>query len=194
MLSHHAGPDEENDRCYGNWKGHNVSKLLRAGTLPTDTNLRLERFLPAIITLISNRLVSTGTVTYGAAFDIGLMDVRVMTIIAAEPNISATRIVEAVGLNKGAVSRVLKSLVERELVVAAAPFDPRRHLYALTSKGRRISNAAIKVANMRHDVLLEGLSEEQVATLVELLNVLVKNTQKLKALADPKAHDALRRG
>ncbi len=155
--------------------------------------MNLERFIPALLLFLSNRLSSTGTAAYTRALGIGVMEFRVMVMLAAEPEIAANRIVEVIGIDKGAVSRTLKALEERGLVIAHAPQERRRQLYALSSQGRRVHDRALAIAEKRQDLLLEGVADQDRERLIGLLHTMLGNVGKLKALAEKQKPRAINR-
>ena len=146
--------------------------------------MNLERFIPALLIFLSNRLSSTGTAAYMRAFGIGVMEFRVMVMLATEPEIAASRIVEVIGLDKGAVSRTLKALEEQGLVLARLPRDRRRPLYTLSTRGYAVHDRALAIAEKRQDLLLDGIPERDRERLIALLHVMLGNVGKLKALSD----------
>ena len=146
--------------------------------------MNLDRFIPALLIFLSNRLSSTGSAAYTRAFGIGVMEFRVMVMLAAEPGIAAGRIVDVIGLDKGAVSRTLKRLEERGLVTAWTPEARRRLLYALSPEGRVIHDKALVIAEKRQDLLLEGVAAKDRERLIGLLRIMLGNVGKLRTLAD----------
>lgn len=98
--------------------------------------LDLDMHVPSFLNWISNKLGRGASAEFRETFDVGITDWRVMALLAIEPGITANRIVEVIGLNKGAVSRCLRGLEERGLVqIRPAEGDARSHINSLTAAG-----------------------------------------------------------
>ncbi len=154
---------------------------------PTDR----DRFVPGLLNLLYNRVASTGTASYGRAFDLGIMDYRVLDVLADEPGIPARRIVEVISIDKGAVSRALKYLDGRGLLTATAPKDRQRLVYSLSAKGRQLHAEAHVLAKERERLVLDGVSRDDREHLVTMLHAIMSNVDKLKALADAQGPGAV---
>ena len=99
--------------------------------------LDLERYVPAFITFIANKLSNSATAYYQRNFGVNVTDWRIMSLLAIEPGIPASRICHVIGFDKGPVSRTLSVLQKRGLVaIRTAPDDGRTHSISLTAKGR----------------------------------------------------------
>lgn len=132
--------------------------------------LDLDRYVPALITFIANKLSRSATAHYQRDFGVTVTEWRIMSLLAVEPNISAARICHVIGFDKGPVSRTLASMEERGLIlIAAAPGDARSHAIALTGEGRGVHDQVIQVALHRERQLLSCLSESERETLIALL-------------------------
>jgi DNA-binding MarR family transcriptional regulator len=143
----------------------------------------LDRFVPALLTFIANRLTNSGSATYRRRFGIGMMDFRILAMLSIESGISGARIVEVIDLDKAAVSRTLASLEKRGLV-SVAPGVGRARILRLTAEGRKIYDAAWQVALERENRLLSGLSEEERELLIKLLLRLLAATPHVAELVE----------
>lgn len=74
------------------------------------TILDLERYVPALLTFVSNKLAKGASATYLRMFDVGVTEWRVISMLAVEPNITANRICQVIGFDKALVSRSLQFL------------------------------------------------------------------------------------
>ncbi len=138
--------------------------------------LDLTAYVPALITFVSNKLSRSASALYRREFGVGIIEWRIIALLAVEPGIAASRICQVIGLDKGPVSRSL-ALMEREglVEVTAEAADTRRRRIALTRAGRALHDRIIPVALERERRLLEGLSPAQRRALVEALNRLHEN-------------------
>src|SRR5258708_17035420 len=98
--------------------------------------LDLDRYVPAFITFIANKLSNSATVFYQRNFGVNVTEWRIMSLLAIEPGIQASRICPVIGFNKGPGSRTLATLQKRGLVtIRTAPGHGRRHSTSLTARG-----------------------------------------------------------
>src|SRR6201989_3726627 len=92
-------------------KSRNRPEAARGGPL-----LDLDRYVPAFITFIANKLSNSATVFYQRNFGVNVTEWRIMSLLAIEPGIPASRICHVIGFDKGPVSRTLAGLEKRGLV------------------------------------------------------------------------------
>ena len=145
----------------------------RAADGPT---LDIERYVPALITFIANKLSNSATAVYQRNFAVNVTEWRIMTQLALEPGIPASRICHVIGFNKGPVSRTLAVMQKRGLVaIRTDPNDGRTHSITLTAKGRAIHDKVIVVALEREKRLLSCLKAEEREALIDLLRRLHNN-------------------
>ena len=133
------------------------ARAARAGTAGrsgrAEQVLDLDRYVPALITFIANKLSRSATVVYQKRFGVNVTEWRILSLLAIEPEISAARICHVIGFDKGPVSRTLAGMEERGLVSiradrrTGAPIrsrSPRRDRPPTTrsSRSRSSANAA----------------------------------------------------
>jgi DNA-binding MarR family transcriptional regulator len=146
-----------------------TSKAAKAKTAASPT-LDLERYVPAFVTFIANKLSRSATALYQARFGVNVTEWRIMSLLAIEPGIAASRICHVIGFDKGPVSRTLAALQERGLIaIKIDPNDGRSHVIALTAKGHTTHDAVIGVALERERRLLACLDPTEREILIELL-------------------------
>jgi DNA-binding MarR family transcriptional regulator len=147
--------------------------------------LDLDRYVPAIITFIANKLSNSATVFYQHHFGVNVTEWRIMSLLAIEPGIPAARICSVIGFDKGPVSRTLAVMKTRGLVaIRAAPEDGRSHAISLTAKGRATHDKVIVAALGRERRLLSCLDAQERDILIALLRRLHDN---LGAVTEPDA-------
>lgn len=143
----------------------------------------LDRFAPALLTFVANRLSSTGSATYRRRFDIGMMDFRILAMLSVESDISGARIAEVIDLDKAAVSRTLQSLKRRRFVsIAQGP--GRIKTAALTPLGRELYERAYVVSRERERLILAGFSKAEHEVLIDFMRRMLANTPRLTELAN----------
>ena len=138
--------------------------------------LDLDRYVPAFISFIANKLSNSATVFYQRNFGVNVTEWRIMSLLAIEPGIPASRICSVIGFDKGPVSRNLSVLQKRGLVaIRTAPDDGRTHAISLTPRGRAIHDKVIMAAFERERRLLSCLKKDEREVLIDLLRRLHEN-------------------
>src|SRR5258708_11657005 len=113
----------------------------------TGQPLDLERYVPAFITFIANKLSRSATAFYQSRFGVNVTEWRIMSLLAIEPGITASRICYVIGFDKGPVSRTLALMPKTGLIVIKTdPRDGRSHSTSLTPKGRKVHDQVIVAA------------------------------------------------
>ena len=148
----------------------------KAGSAGTGEVLDLERYVPGLLTFMANKLSRTATTLYGREFGVNVTEWRILSQLAIEPGIPASRICQVIGLDKAPVSRTLSAMEEAGRVAGSADCDDaRRRLMRLTPAGRELHDRIIRVALDREERLLACLSAAERETLIALLNRLHGN-------------------
>lgn len=148
----------------------------------------LDRYVPALLNFISNRLTTSGSDTYRRKFGLGIMEFRIMAMLSIEPDISGARIAEVIHLDGAAVSRTLQALKERGLV-RIDQGQGRSRLAALTGKGRKLYGQAWLIGQERERRLVAGFSEEELDTLTGYLRRLLAATADVAKLSEKSGTD-----
>ena len=157
-----------------------ASRSGRAGPV-----LDLDRYVPALITFIANKLSRSATVLYQKRFGVNVTEWRILSLLAIEPEISAARICHVIGFDKGPVSRTLAVMEERGLVaIRADQQDGRTHSISLTSKGMATHDKVIAVALERERRLLSCLRKEEREVLIQLLRRVHSNLDAVKGAGE----------
>jgi DNA-binding MarR family transcriptional regulator len=138
--------------------------------------LDLDRYVPAFVTFIANKLSNSATVFYQRNFGVNVTEWRIMSLLAIEPGIPASRICHVIGFDKGPVSRTLAALQKRGLVsIRTAPDDGRTHSITLTARGRVAHDKVIVAALERERRLLSCLNRDEREVLIDLLRRIHEN-------------------
>ena len=138
--------------------------------------LDLDRYVPAFVTFIANKLSNSATAVYQKNFGVNVTEWRMMSLLAIEPGIPASRICQVIGFDKGPVSRTLTVMQKRGLIaIRPAPDDGRTHSISLTAKGRATHDKVIVAALERERRLLSCLTAGEREVLIDLLRRLHEN-------------------
>ena len=152
------------------------SRRSAAAQLPGAQTLDLERYVPAFITFIANKLSNSATAFYQREFGVNVTEWRIMSLLAIEPGITASRICQVIGFNKGPVSRTLADMQQRGLIaIHTDPNDGRSHSISLTAKGRATHDKVIVAALDRERRLMSCLDAGEQDVLIDLLRRLHNN-------------------
>jgi DNA-binding MarR family transcriptional regulator len=139
------------------------------------------RYVPFLIISISNGLYRGASQFYQAKFGIGVTEWRVLSALAAEPKTTANRLCQIAQLDKAAASRSLRVL-EMGGYVTIAPHatDARKRMVAFTPSGFALYEKILGVALKRQDRMVAGLSQEEINTLISLLQRVRSNIARLE--------------
>lgn len=108
---------------------------------------------------------------------------RVLVIVDALGPVSSNQIVRSVVIDKGQLSRVLKTMVEQGLVkLADSESDQRSHVISMTSKGRSLFERARPAMTQRQRAISETLSNEE-------FEILIRAFDRLEAFASDTAEE-----
>jgi DNA-binding MarR family transcriptional regulator len=147
--------------------------------------LDLDRYVPALITFIANKLSRSATTVYQKRFAVNVTEWRILSQLAIEPEISAARICHVIGFDKGPVSRTLAAMEARGLIrIRTSLQDGRTHSISLTAKGRTTHDQVIAVALERERRLLGCLSKPERETLIALLLRVHGNLDAVKGASE----------
>lgn len=147
--------------------------------------LDLDRYVPALITFVANKLSRSATALYQKRFGVNVTEWRILALLAIEPEISAARICHVIGFDKGPVSRTLAAMEERGLVaIRADREDGRTYSISLTAKGAATHDKVIAVALERERRLLSCLNKAERETLIVLLRRVHGNVDAVKGAGD----------
>jgi len=145
-------------------------------------NVDLERYVPAYLSWISNKLSRGASQHYLAAFNIGIEVWRCLVLLAVESQVSAQQVSRVIGMDKAAVSRCFKTMHDQGFIAFTLDAqDGRLRLAQLTRKGRALHDEVLQVALARERAFLSVLSESEVNLLIDLLKRLHENLPQVDA-------------
>lgn len=151
----------------------------------TDPVLDLDSYVPGQITHLANKLARDASALYRRHVGVGLVEWRVLALLAREPGATAQRVCQVIGLDKGAVSRAVATLEAHRLVAPRADAgDGRRRRLTLTPTGRVIHGRALAIALERERRLLACLTDRERSVLRGLLRRLDANLEAVNAPLD----------
>ncbi len=101
---------------------------------------------------------------------IGMSQFRLLMILRYEPNIQQRKLAECLGQTEASISRQIKLLVEKGLlIIRINPKSRREHITVLTARGVKMTEAALEILNQYHEPMCNLLNEKQRQQLTEML-------------------------
>lgn len=150
----------------------------------TDTTVERPNYQTRVAFLlgaISNLIAAGGGRLYRKAFGLGLGEARLLYVLGYEPDLTAGRASQIMGIDKGATSRTLAALERRGLVnVSVASGDARQRAIQLTIAGNQLRDRYMVVAAEREKQLLSVFSADEVETLSTLLQRLREHVPNVR--------------
>ncbi len=138
--------------------------------------------LSSRLMVLANLLRRGAILRYKRMTGLSSVEFGLVASLGRRPPMSVARLAEAVGMDKGQISRALAGLVSRKLVARAAnPRDSREVLVRLTRSGLSAHDAIVAGGLERNERLLEGLSSEEVATLLAQIDRLTERAADMLA-------------
>ena len=159
-------------------KGGEPHRLVKPG----DRALDLDDFAPYYIRAIANRLAQAASRLYMRKYGIGLTEWSCLSTLGKEEEISASRICEMSGFDKGLVSRGLAAL-EAKGFIESTPVEHhnRKRLNRFTPAGRALYLEIRELALHREEQLLKGVAADDRAALMGYLRVMHHNALEMVA-------------
>jgi DNA-binding MarR family transcriptional regulator len=104
---------------------------------------------------------------------IGLSQFKILMALSWRSNIQQRQIAENLGQTEASISRQIKLLKEKGLLVTeVSPQNRREHITRPTAKGQRVSEKAIEVLNRYHAPMFARLGDKQQSQLLESLTTM----------------------
>ncbi|MBL0421633.1 winged helix-turn-helix transcriptional regulator [Ramlibacter sp. AW1] len=142
----------------------------------------LDRYVPAYLTWVSNKLSRGASQHYLSLFGIGIESWRCLVLLALHGSVTAQFVSRVIGMDKGTVSRSFKALQERGcLRTELDPNDGRVRLAVLTPEGRALHDEIRQVALERERAFLSVLEPEEAEQFLSLLKRLHENLPQVEA-------------
>jgi DNA-binding MarR family transcriptional regulator len=138
--------------------------------------------VPFLLVAASNKIVASASQAYMRHYRLGIMEWRVMALLAADPGITAKDISLLSGVTAGSVSRAINILKRLGyLTVRSDATDNRRMFLKLNSAGMALHDRVIVSALAREALLLTGFSPAERKTLLTFLRRLLANITLVNA-------------
>jgi DNA-binding MarR family transcriptional regulator len=132
--------------------------------------------------VLANLLKRGAILRYRRLAGLSSVEFGLVASLGRRPPMSVIRLAEAVGMDKGQISRALAELVSRKLVAKAVnPRDNREVLVSLTRTGLAAHDAIVAGARERNRRLLEQLGARDLEVLLGQIDRLTDTAAEMLA-------------
>jgi DNA-binding MarR family transcriptional regulator len=133
--------------------------------------------------VLANLLKRGAILRYRRLAGLSSVEFGLVASLGRRPPMSVIRLAEAVGMDKGQISRALAVLVSRRLVTKAVNAqDNREVLVSLTRTGLVAHDAIVAGAQERNQRLLEQLDSDEIAMLLGHIDRLTRKAEAMLAV------------
>jgi DNA-binding MarR family transcriptional regulator len=138
--------------------------------------------LSSRLMVLANLLKRGAILRYKRLAGLSSVEFGLVASLGRRPPMSVIRLAEAVGMDKGQISRALAELVSRKLVAKAVnPRDNRETLVCLTKAGLVAHDAIVAGAQERNRQLMEQLGEAELEALLDQIDRLTNAAAEMLA-------------
>jgi len=154
--------------------------------------LKLDEFLPFLLSIASNAVSNLIAQTYQARFGLNIPQWRLMAVLAETRMLTQQALCDRTLMDKVTVSRAAHALVSRGLASRSPNSqDGRSHTLMLTAEGRRLFDDVAPAAIAVEQVLFEAFSASDMARFTVFLNDVRSRAEGLSGKGPHAAHDSL---
>jgi DNA-binding MarR family transcriptional regulator len=151
-------------------------------TAPDSELAPITAMMSSRLMVLANLLRRGAILRYKRMVGLSSVEFGLVASLGRRPPMSVATLAEAVGMDKGQISRALAGLVSRKLVSKAAnPRDSREVLISLTRAGLAAHDAIVAGAQERNRRLLEQLSKDELEMLLRQIDRLTDTAAEMLA-------------
>lgn len=137
----------------------------------TKPALKLDSFLPFLLSTTSNAVSNLVARTYQARFGLDIPQWRLVAVLAEAEGLTPQQLCDRTLMDKVTVSRAAHALVSRGLASRSPhSHDGRSHVLVLTAHGRRLVSDVAPAALAMEQVLFEAFTAKEMAQFAAFLN------------------------
>jgi DNA-binding MarR family transcriptional regulator len=101
---------------------------------------------------------------------IGFSQFKILMALQWHEDVRQRHIADYLGQTEASISRQIKLMTEKGLLISKiSPRNRREHIASLTKKGLKLAEEAMRVLNQYHSPVFERLSDKQQSQLSEML-------------------------
>ena len=142
---------------------------------PHEPTINRHQFVPHYLGVISNALIWSQSRFFLEAFDCGINEIRVISVLADCGELTGRGFCDALMMNKSIVSRTLRDLEDKHLI--QSPGEGHNRKYQLTDSGYALNAKIVKISLERERRLLRGFSERDKVIMLGYLAKMVENLE-----------------
>jgi DNA-binding MarR family transcriptional regulator len=132
-----------------------------------------EEHIGVLLSSVGTRLNRGATAYYRAAWNLSMVEWRLMMVLKDTEALNVGELSEAADLDKAAVSRGLALLEERKLIsIEQTRTRGRAAIARLTAEGRKLSEKLLRVSREREALLFKYVTPAEKERLIALLHQL----------------------
>ena len=140
----------------------------------------LERFLPYRLSLLTNTVSQGIAARYRDEFGISVTEWRILAVLGRFPGLTASEVVARTAMDKVAIHRGVKALLEKRYLERRTDETDRRRraLHITHPKGQGVIENIIPRAREFERDLLNALTREEAAILQDILDKLQRTAER----------------
>jgi DNA-binding MarR family transcriptional regulator len=155
----------------------------KAGAAPDVELAPITAMMSSRLMVLANLLKRGAILRYRRLAGLSSVEFGLVASLGRRPPMSVVRLAEAVGQDKGQISRALAALVSRRMVARTInPEDNREVLVSLTRTGLAAHDVIVAGAEERNRRLLEQLSRDEVEMLLGHIEALTRKAEAMLAV------------
>jgi len=142
--------------------------------------LDIESYIPYLLVAVNNSLTRGASQYYIKNFGIGIVEWRVLAMLAIEPGIRASRICEVISLDKAATSRALQQLKKKNYLKYNNDKSGKQRLdWWLNGRGYELHDQILKVALERERQLITGAEPKDIEAYLRVMRLMLNNVSEI---------------
>ncbi len=140
--------------------------------------LRLERYLPYRLSILSNRISALISEIYSDKFALSITEWRIMAVLGEYPDVSADEVSLKTQIEKSILSRAINKLVQRKLLQREFdPLDRRRSMLRLTATGLSVYDEVVPVSYDYEKALVSCFTDAEREQFSEFIDRLYQHAE-----------------
>jgi len=146
-----------------------------------SSSLQLEQFLPYRLSLLSNMVSRSIAQHYQEKHGLSTTQWRVIAVLRQFSSLTATQLVERTAMDKVAIHRAVRGLIERGLLLRRAASDDRRRQWlSLSEEGIALHSQVAPKAIEYEQQLLSCLADADRQQLEHIISQLTEHASQLE--------------
>jgi DNA-binding MarR family transcriptional regulator len=158
------------------------ARRARASLPEPDQFAPVTAMVSSRLMVLANLLKRGAILRYRRTAGLSSVEFGLVASLGRNPPMSVIQLAQAVGMDKGQISRALAGLVERTLVARQVnPHDNREVLVSLSRTGIAAHEILLAGAIERTKSLLEDFDDGELSVLLDQIDRLTRNAKKMLA-------------